>query len=86
MKGENNPGLKATGKWILGSDGWVKAVLKRWGNFSSKELSGAKPFRKNISINTLEERVCKEFDVKREALETPVYNIILPDRQYCFWR
>ncbi|GJQ47904.1 MAG: hypothetical protein HKUEN01_02900 [Candidatus Kuenenia stuttgartiensis] len=72
----SNPGLKAAGKWILGSDDWVKKVLKRWGNFSSRELSGLKPFRKDISVGTLEEHVCKEFGVKRETLEMSMYNNI----------
>ncbi|MCF6147599.1 MAG: hypothetical protein E3K37_02965 [Candidatus Kuenenia sp.] len=70
----SNPGLKAAGKWILGSDDWIKTVLKRWGNFSSRELSGVKPLRKHILVETLEEHVCNEFEIKRETLEMPMYN------------
>jgi hypothetical protein len=61
-------------------DGWVKAVIKRWGNLPSKELIGVKPFRPKISINRLEYLVCKAFEVKKEELEKPGYNNI--DRQY----
>ncbi len=60
--------------------------IERWSNFSSKELSGAKPFRTKISINTLEDHVCKEFEVEKEELEIPRGIIILPDRQCCVWR
>lgn len=79
----SNPGLKATGEWILGSDDWVKAVIKRRGNFSSKELSGAKPFRTKMSINELEAFVCKEFEVKKEELEMPGYNNIARQAILC---
>jgi hypothetical protein len=75
--------LKATGRWILGSNDWIKAVIEKWGNSSSNELSGAKPFRKNISINTLEEYVCKEFEVKKEELEIPGYNNIARQSMLC---
>lgn len=55
--------------------GWVKAVIKRWGNLPSKELIGVKPFRPKIWINRLEYIVCKAFEGKKEELEPGYSNI-----------
>ncbi|MEE9449851.1 MAG: hypothetical protein V3V72_07330 [Ignavibacteriaceae bacterium] len=71
-----NPGLEASGGWILGRDGWVNKVLKKWGDFSSSELSGVKPLKERIPVSTMEKMVCRSFKIKESDLKKATYNNI----------
>lgn len=76
MKKQENPGLKASGGWILGSEKWVKKTVEKWADFLSKELTGVKPLKQRIPVNKMEALVCREFKVKRDELSSTKYNNI----------
>ena len=76
IKGQGNPGLEASGGWILGSKKWVKKTVEKWVDFSSKELTGVKPLKRRTSIDRMETLVCREFKVKRSDLSSAKYNNI----------
>ncbi len=74
IKERRNPGDGATGGWILGREGWVKKVIKKWGDYSSKELSGVKPIKTRIPVADMEKLVCQEFKVEEDELKKTSYN------------
>jgi hypothetical protein len=74
-KGEN-PGLEASGGWILGSEKWVKKIVDKWIDFNSQEFTGVKPLKPIIPVGKLEERVCKEFKAEKKVLKSSIYNNI----------
>ncbi len=71
-----NPGLKATGGWILGSETWVDKIMKKWIDYSSKEIVGIKTLRVISSVNRYEQLVCKEFERSEQDLKKLSYNNI----------
>jgi REP element-mobilizing transposase RayT len=76
IKEAKNPGKDATGGWILGSETWANKIIKKWIDFSSKEISGIKPLRHKTSVNKYEQLVCKEFEIRRQGLKESTYNNI----------
>ena len=71
-----NPGLEATGGWILGSETWANKIIKKWIDVSSKEITGIKPLRVRIPVNKYEQLVCKEFEISKQNLKKLTYNNI----------
>lgn len=69
-----NPGESAKGGWILGNDRWVERIVEKFGDFSSKELSGVRPIRRRVEIDKMERIVCKEFKVRESDLRSITYN------------
>ncbi len=76
MKKGENPGLEASGGWVLGSEKWVKKIVDKWVDFTSQDFTGIKPLKPTIPIGKLEERVCKEFKVEKKIFQSSVYNNI----------
>ncbi len=76
IKDMKNPGLEATGGWILGSETWANKIIKKWIDFSSKEITGIKPLRVRIPVNRYEQLVCKEFEISKQDLRKLTYNNI----------
>lgn len=74
MRKQENPGLEASGGWILGRKKWVKKIITKWADFSSKEITGAKPLKARIPVEKMEQLVCKEFKVKKDDLSNTKYN------------
>ena len=83
VKELENPGLAASGGWILGSEDWVKNIIEKSllkiSAEKSKELSGVKPLKPKIAITKFEELVCEEFQVEKKDLKTRKYNNIASD-------
>ncbi|MGR3302447.1 MAG: transposase [Candidatus Scalindua sp.] len=71
-----NPGFEASGGWILGKETWVKKIIEKWIDFSSKEITGIKPLKPLIPVNKYEKLVCKEFEIRKEGLKKLTYNNI----------
>jgi REP element-mobilizing transposase RayT len=76
IKDMKNPGFEATGGWILGSEIWANKIIKKWIDFSSKEITGIKPLRARIPVNKYEQLVCKEFEISKQDLKKLTYNNI----------
>ena len=76
IKDMKNPGFEATGGWILGSETWANKIIKKWIDFSSKEITGIKPLRVRIPVNRYEQLVCKEFEISKQDLKKLTYNNI----------
>ncbi len=76
IKDMKNPGLEATGGWILGSETWANKIIKKWIDFSSKEITGIKPLRVRTPVNRYEQLVCKEFEISKQDLKKLTYNNI----------
>lgn len=76
IKDMKNPGLEATGGWILGSETWANKIIKKWIDFSSKEITGIKLLRVRIPVNRYEQLVCKEFEISKQDLKKLTYNNI----------
>ena len=76
IKDMKNPGLEATGGWILGSEIWTNKIIKKWIDFSSKEITGIKPLRVRIPVSRYEQLVCKEFEISKQDLKKLTYNNI----------
>ncbi len=76
IKDMKNPGLEATGGWILGSETWANKIIKKWIDFSSKEITGIKPLRVRIPVSRYEQLVCKEFEISKQDLKKLTYNNI----------
>ena len=71
-----NPGLEVTGGWILGSEIWANKIIKKWVDFSSKEITGIKPLRARTPVGRYEQLVCKEFEISKQDLIKLTYNNI----------
>lgn len=76
IKKNENPGLEASGGWILGSESWVKRITEKWLDFTSKELTGIKPLRPQSSIRKVEAMVCKEFEISKKDFKSSTYRNI----------
>ncbi|MEE9165727.1 MAG: transposase, partial [Nitrospinota bacterium] len=76
IKDRRNPGLEASGGWILGRQKWVSKIIEKWIDFSSKELTGVKLLKPSIPIHKFEQLVCKEFEIKKDDLKKLTYNNI----------
>jgi REP element-mobilizing transposase RayT len=76
IKDMKNPGFEATGGWILGSETWANKIIKKWIDFSSKEITGIKPLTVQIPVNRYEQLVCKEFEISKQDLKKLTYNNI----------
>ncbi len=74
MKNQENPGLEASGGWILGREKWVEKIIEKWVDFSSKELTGVKPLKVRIPVDKMERVVCGEFKVTEDDLSKNTYN------------
>ncbi|MFQ5965523.1 MAG: hypothetical protein ACE5KZ_14705 [Candidatus Scalinduaceae bacterium] len=51
-------------------------IIKKWIDFSSKEITGIKPLRVRIPVNKYEQLVCKEFETSKQDLKKLTYNNI----------
>ena len=76
IKDMKNPGLEATGGWILGSETWANKIIKKWIDFSSKEITGIKSLRVRTPVSRYEQLVCKEFEISKQGLKKLTYNNI----------
>lgn len=74
IKEEKNPIEDARGGWILGSNKWMEKVIEKWGDFSSRELSGVKEIKTKIPIDEMERLVCREFNAAEDDLRKATYN------------
>lgn len=76
IKDMKNPGLEATGGCMLGGEIWANKIIRKWIDFSSKEITGIKPLRVRIPVNKYEQLVCKEFEISKQDLKKPTYKNI----------
>ena len=76
IKDMRNPGLEASGGWILGRETWVKKITNKWIDFSSKEITGIKPLKPQIPVSKFEQLVCNELETRKEDLKKHAYNNI----------
>lgn len=74
IEGKGNPIKEVKGGWILGSEKWMKRVIEKWGDFSSKELTGVREIKAKIPIGEMQRLVCKEFNVVEDDLRKAIYN------------
>ncbi len=51
-------------------------ILKKWIDFSSKEIVGIKPLRVKSSVNRYEQLVCMEFERSKQDLKKLTFNNI----------